>query len=90
MLTFRLRPGVDLEAFRTADERVQTQFYYQQPGCLRRSLGRRADGRWLALTVWRDEGSASAATAAFETSAVCAELVELIEDREVEYFAGVD
>ena len=43
IMTFRLRGGVDESVFRDVDGRVQVEFAYQQPGLLRRTLGRRGD-----------------------------------------------
>ena len=52
IITFRLAEGVDESVFRTVDGRVQVEFAYQQPGFLRRTLGRR-DETWLVLQIWR-------------------------------------
>lgn len=90
ILTFRLAPGVDEAAFRSIDERVQTEFVYQQPGILRRTLGRHDDGRWMALTVWVDAAAADAAARAFEVSDVGARFRAMITDVEVDRFHGVD
>ncbi len=55
---FRLRPGVDETEFRELDARYQTQFCYQQPGLLRRTVARSEDGEWLALDLWRSAADA--------------------------------
>lgn len=90
ILTFRLAPGIDEAAFRAIDERVQTEFFYQQPGFLRRTLGRHDDGRWLALTIWADVDAATAADTAFAASDLGAEFTSLVTDAAVDRFRGVD
>ncbi len=90
ILTFRLAPGVDEATFRSIDERVQVEFAYQQPGFLRRTLGRDDDGRWLVLTIWSDPDAASAAGRAFDRSDLGARFRTLLTDVAVERFHGVD
>lgn len=90
ILTFRLAPGVDEAAFRELDQRVQVEFAYQQPGFVRRTLGRHTDGRWLVLTIWTDAESALAAAADFERSALGAEFAAVMTDVDVQRFHGVD
>jgi hypothetical protein len=60
--TFRLADGVDEAAFLDADRRAQTDVYYQQPGCLRRTTARRDDGEWLVAVLWASQDAASPAT----------------------------
>jgi hypothetical protein len=71
--TFRLSPGAGESAFLDADQRVQTEFTYRQPGVVRRTAARAEDGEWLVVVVWRSGSDADAAAARFgddpETSA---------------------
>jgi len=90
ILTFRLAPGVDEATFRAIDERVQVEFAYQQPGLVRRTLGRHDDGRWLALTIWTDSESALAAHERFVETDVGREFAAAVTDVAVERFRGVD
>jgi len=60
-LTFQLAPGTAQSAFLEADQRVQTDFFYRQPGLARRTTARGGDGEWLVVVLW---GSASDADAA--------------------------
>jgi len=55
----------DDAAFRAADERVQSEFFYQQPGLVRRTTAQAADGEWAVVTLWAAEEHAAAARAAF-------------------------
>ncbi len=90
-MTFRLAPGIDEQAFRAVDERVQVEVAYHQPGFLRRSLGRHTDGRWLVLTVWATSDDAATGRAALDASPLGAEFLALLEPGSVvvERFDGV-
>ena len=90
ILTFRLAHGIDEATFRAIDERIQVEFAYQQPGFVRRKLGRHDDGRWLALTIWVDPESALAAQTRFEESDLGREFARLVTDVVIERFRGVD
>jgi hypothetical protein len=61
IITFRIT--CDDETFLAADKRVQEDFFYQQPGMVRRTMARASDGTWLALTVWASETTAAVAAA---------------------------
>src|SRR5262245_44247260 len=50
-MTFRLRDGADEAGFRAADQRLQTEFAYQQPGLLRRTTATGDDG-WIVVDLW--------------------------------------
>mgnify|MGYP001813111826 FL=1 len=90
ILTFRLAPGVDAQTFWALDERIQVEFAYQQPGIIRRTLGRHDDGRWLALTIWTDPESALAAREFFGETDLGREFAALVTDVVVERFRGAD
>jgi hypothetical protein len=60
ILTFRLAEGADEADFLEADRDVQTEFAYQQPGLLRRTTARGADGSWLVIDVFRSPEDADA------------------------------
>src|SRR5438094_4332242 len=49
------------DAFLAADRAVQTQFFYQQPGLVRRTTARNEDGDWLVVNVWQSSEAANAA-----------------------------
>jgi len=89
ILTFRLGPGIDAETFKAIDERVQVEFAYQQPGFVRRTLGRHDDGRWLALTIWTDSESALTAQERFDDTDLGREFAAVLTDVAVERFRGV-
>jgi hypothetical protein len=91
IITFRLADGVDPAVFRTVDGRVQVEFAYQQPGLLRRTLGRR-DQTWLVLQIWTTSEAAHAASVAFDATPSGREFLALI-DRDslvVDRYEGVD
>lgn len=60
ILTFRLAEGTDEADFLEADRAVQTEFAYQQPGLLRRTTAKGADGDWVVIDVWRSPEDADA------------------------------
>jgi hypothetical protein len=92
LTTFRLRDDADDATFRELDGRVQVELAYQQPGLLRRTLGRHDDGRWLVLTVWRSADDGASAARAFDASPLWDEYVALFEPGSlvVERFHGLD
>ena len=53
--TFRLADGVADDVFLVTDDKVRTQFLYQQPGFVRATTARSADGAWILIVVWGDE-----------------------------------
>jgi hypothetical protein len=61
IMRFRLIPGADVEAFRAADVRVQSDFAYRQPGLLRRTTARDRDGAWIVIDLWQSGQAAAAA-----------------------------
>lgn len=63
IVTFRLLPGVDEDGFLAA-ARATEMPVASQPGFLRRSLSRDADGLWTDCIEWRDMASAEAAARA--------------------------
>ena len=62
--TFRLAEAQGERRVLDADARVQTAFAYQQPGLLRRTTARAADGEWLVVTLWASLHAAELADAA--------------------------
>ena len=64
LTTFRLRDGVDEAAFVAADAAAQAGFFYQQPGLVRRTTARGADGEWLVATIWTSADAADGAETA--------------------------
>jgi hypothetical protein len=91
IMTFRLVDDADESTFRTVDGRVQVECAYQQPGFLRRTLGR-SDDRWLVLQVWVSVDAADAARAVFDASPIGAAFMALVDRNSlaVERFEGAD
>ncbi|HEX9547492.1 MAG TPA: hypothetical protein VF942_09160 [Acidimicrobiales bacterium] len=61
VLTFRLASGTEEAEFLSADKRVQTEFFYLQPGLVRRTTARGDDGGWLVVCMWGSKENADAA-----------------------------
>ncbi len=78
-LEFRLREGADEEAFLACDKRLQTEFAYQQPGLLRRTTARGADGRWIVIDLWASGEAADACDARWETDPLACQFMDYID-----------
>jgi hypothetical protein len=78
--TFRLTS--DEQSFRAADGRMQTEFSYQQPGCLRRTTAR-GDDEWVVITLWATAGDAEAAAATADGHPVAAAFMACVDDESV-------
>jgi hypothetical protein len=61
VFTFRLAPDVSESDVLAADALVQTDFYYQRPGMVRRTTARSVDGAWVVVVFWGSEADAQAA-----------------------------
>ena len=69
----------DEQALRAADERLQTDFAYQQPGLRRRTTARDDDGRWCVVTLWTSHDNAAAAEVAAKTNDVARQFWSLVD-----------
>ena len=67
VVTFRLRDGADPDAFRRVDEQLQQEFFYQQPGLIRRTTARSEKGEWISISHWDSPADADAAQAKTHT-----------------------
>jgi hypothetical protein len=63
VVTFRLAPDTDPDAFLEADRRAQTEFAYRQAGLQRRTTARGTEAEWVVVTVWESAPTADAAAA---------------------------
>jgi hypothetical protein len=79
ILTFRLTPGADEDAFRAADRLVQTDFAYRQPGLLRRTTARADDGAWIVIDLWRSAADADATDARFGDDPATAAFMSFVD-----------
>lgn len=79
--TFRLVEGADEAGFLAADQRLQHEVSYQQPGLLRRTTARDVDAQrdeWVVIEVWGSAEDADAA-AARRTAPVARAFDSLVE-----------
>jgi len=79
LLTFRLAPGTDDAAFLDADRRVQTEFAYHQPGLVRRTTARGADGEWIVIDFWQTAGHADACDQRWSTDPAATAFMALVD-----------
>src|SRR5260370_35054776 len=68
VLTFGLDSQTEEAEFLAADKRVQTEFFYQQPGLVRRTTARGDDGGWLIVSLWGSQANADAPGSLFGSS----------------------
>ena len=82
-VTFRLAPDTDEAVFLDADRRVQTEFFYQQPGLVRRTTARDRHGEWIVIVIWRSEGDAEAAAQLSERDGAASDFMALVDSATV-------
>jgi len=92
ILRFGLRPGADERAFVAADKTLQTDFAYHQPGLLRRTTARAADGGWVVIDLWRSERDADACEQRWRDDPVAARFMSFLDRTTVrtERFSELD
>lgn len=84
-MTFRLVAGADEAAFRAADERLQSDFAYQQPGLLRRTTARReGTDEWIVVDVWSSAEEAAGCAQRWERDPVVGEFLAFVDASSVE------
>ncbi len=79
IVQFRLKPGVDEDAFLAAAADTQAAIA-RLPGLLARELLRGEDGLWVDVVHWRSEAEALAAAAAFATMPEVTSFVAMIDE----------
>jgi hypothetical protein len=79
IMTFRLAPAADEEAFVAADAEVQSDFAYQQPGLLRRTTARSASGDWIVIDLFRSDSDADAVAARWGHDPVTARFMSFVD-----------
>jgi hypothetical protein len=79
IMSFRLAPGADEEAFLAADREVQSDFAYHQPGLLRRTTARGTDGAWIVIDLWRSDADADLTTARWGGDPVTARYMSFVD-----------
>jgi hypothetical protein len=81
-MTFRLRDGADVEAFLAVDQRLQSDFAYQQRGIIRRTIARGNDaqaGEWIVIDLWWDAESADACAQRWESDPLAREFMAFVD-----------
>ena len=78
-MRFRLRADADEQAFRHADARLQAEFAYRQPGLVRRTTAKGAEGDWIVIDLWRSAADADACAARWDGDPVVAAFTALVD-----------
>ena len=79
VVTFRLVPGTDEDAFLCADQDFQTACLYLQRGLLRRTTARGAGDEWLVVTTWGSTRDADAAAVVCRDDPVAGRWAALVD-----------
>ncbi len=79
LMRFRLAAGADADAFLEADKRLQSDFAYRQPGLLRRTTARGADGGFIVIDLWRSGADADACDARWDGDPVVAAFMAFVD-----------
>jgi hypothetical protein len=82
--TFRLIDDANADAYKDIDARLQTEFFYQQPGLVRRTTARSDDGTWVTIVVWSDLAAAQLAVTKSFGRKEFSEALALIDSQSIE------
>lgn len=80
---FRLLADADELAFLRADEALQQEFAYQQPGLVRRTVARDEDERWIVIDLWRSVEDADACSARWDSDPVVERFTSFVDPSSV-------
>jgi hypothetical protein len=86
-MTFRLVDGADEEAFLGVDKRLQTEFAYQQPGLVRRTVARGVGdraGEWVVIDLWGSVEDADACAARWEGDPLAGAFMSYVDRATIE------
>ena len=86
-MTFRLNDDADEATFLAVDKRLQSDFAYQQPGLVRRTIAQGHGDReheWLVLDVWWSAEAADACAQRWEDDPLAQEFMSFVDRDSVE------
>jgi len=78
--TFKLADGADDDAFLEIDDRIRTGYLYHQPGLVRATTARGADGEYAVVLFWESEELADASAAKVWDEPAFREMHQLTDD----------
>jgi hypothetical protein len=79
LMQFRLLAGISDDEFLAADNRLQIEFAYQQPGMLRRTTAHDEHGEWLVIDHWRSAADADACAERWGRDAIAQNFMRLVD-----------
>ncbi len=65
VITVRLQDGADVDGWLAANQSLEENHIYQQPGFIARELGVTEDGEWIIIIHWETAADSAASIAAF-------------------------
>jgi hypothetical protein len=83
-MTFTLQAAADVEAFLSADRRLQVEFAYQQPGLVRRTTARDGDGGWIVIDLWESAADVDAMGPRWDADPVAAAFMAFVDAESVD------
>lgn len=78
IVTFKLREGASVDAFRTANQNVEDGHVSKQPGFISRKTARNEEG-WLVVVEWEDVESAELSMQSFADAPATKSFMEVID-----------
>jgi hypothetical protein len=82
IMRFRLAPESDAAsetAFLEADQTLQEEFAYRQPGLVRRTTARAEDGTWVVIDLWRSAEDADACARRWDDDPVAQRFMAFVD-----------
>ena len=79
LMQFRLLAGISDDEFLAADNRLQIEFAYQQPGMLRRTTAHDEHGEWLVIDHWRSAADADSCAERWDHDAIAQNFMKLVD-----------
>lgn len=86
-MTFRLRDGADQDAFLAVDKRLQSDFAYQQPGLVRRTIARGHGDHaqeWLVVDLWWSAAAADDCAQRWDRDPLAQEFMAFVDATSVD------
>lgn len=84
IMRFRLADAATESAFLEADKELQEEFAYRQPGLLRRTTAKGADGRYVVIDLWRSAADADVCGSRWDGDPVVRRFLSHVEASSVE------
>lgn len=82
MVSYKINGQTSDEQVDQAQQKIN-EFCMQQPGFIYRSVSQNDDKTWFDIVYWQNMDAAQKASAAFESSPVCGDVMAIVEEGSV-------